>query len=83
MLDFLFNSEYCEIFNPANTRSNLFDQINLTHFLNHQIRCLHDQISLGQINQISFKEMGPFRLAGVIRRSFTFLLCENFLSSLE
>ena len=44
---------------------------------------LHDQISLGQINQISFKEMDPFRLAGVIRRSFTFLLCENFLSSLE
>ena len=40
-------------------------QIILTHFLNqklwHQIRCLHDQISLKQTNQISFKDMGPFR----------------------
>ena len=37
----------------ANIRSNYFDQFKLTHFLNrklsHQMRCLHDQISLKQL----------------------------------
>ena len=71
----------------ANTRSNLFDQTNLTHFLNqtlqYQIRCLQDQISLKQTNQISFKEMVQFRLVGVIRPSSTSLLSKDFLNSLE
>ena len=50
-----------EINKAASTRSNQFDQISLTHFLNqklqYQIRCLHN---LKQTNEISFKELGNF-----------------------
>ena len=51
-------------------------QINLTHFLNqklyHQTRCLHDQISLKETNQISFKEKDPFQLVGATQPRSTF-----------
>ena len=70
-----------------NLKPLIHGQINLTHFLNQkivdQIRCLHDQISLKQTNKINFNEMGPFQPAEVIQLSSTFLLSENFLSSLE
>ena len=50
----------------------------------YQIHRLHDQISLKRTNQISFKEMGSFRLVGVIQPSSTFFGClKIFLNSLE
>ena len=71
----------------TNTRSNLFDQIVLTHFLNqkwqYQIRCLHDQISLKQTNQIGFKEMGHFDSLASSNPAPLFCCLKMFYSLLE